>query len=126
MNKKSLQKFGKLLKDYRNKKELSLREVCKLVSYDPSNWSKIERGLMSAPIDDKVLSLWAKTLGLVKKSDDYNNFIDEAHISQGIIPADISANDNIVEYLPAFFRTLRNKKPTKKEIDDLIKLIKDN
>ena len=50
-------------------------------------------------------------------------FMDEARIAQGIIPEDILLQKNAVKYLPAFFRTLRNKKPTKKEIDNLIKLI---
>jgi hypothetical protein len=33
---------------------------------------------------------------------------------------------DLVNALPAFFRTVRNEKPNKKEIDDLINLIKNN
>ena len=119
---KNLQKFGKTLKELRIKKELSLRDICKLVNYDPSNWSKIERGKMSPPSKETVLQKWAEVLGLKTKKD-IQEFIDKANIAQGIIP-DYILNHNSVEYLPAFFRTLRNKKPTKKEIDRLIKLIK--
>ena len=115
-------KFGKILKDLRIKKELTLRACCRAVDYDPSNWSKIERGLMSPPSNKKTLLKWAKTLGI--KKDEVQKFIDEANLAQGIIPQDILSKNDAVSFLPAFFRTLRNKKPTKKEIDKLIRLIK--
>jgi transcriptional regulator with XRE-family HTH domain len=119
--KKHLQKFGQTLKKLRLKKQLSLRDVSKATGYDPSNWSKIERGLIPPPADEKTLNKWAKVLGLVQKKA--KEFIDEAKIAQGIIPEDILST-NAVKYLPAFFRTLRNEKPTKEEIDNLVKLIK--
>ena len=116
---KNLKNFGKKLKEARIKRNLSLREICRLVSYDPSNWSKIERGIVSPPSNEKVLRKWAGVSDV-----DVQDFIDEAMLAQGIIPKDILSEINTVERLPAFFRTLRNKKPTKKEIDRLIKLIK--
>jgi len=116
-------KFGQMLKKLRIEKGLSLRHTCRLVNYDPSNWSKIERGKMSPPTNIKILQKWAKTLGISGKKE-VQIFIDKANLSQGIIPPDILLQDNIVDYLPAFFRTIRNKKPTKKEIDELIKIIK--
>jgi transcriptional regulator with XRE-family HTH domain len=120
--KKILQKFGKILKELRIEKSLSLRDVCKETGYDPSNWSKIERGLISPPADEKILTKWAKVLDLGPKKQ--REFIDEAKVAQGIIPDDILANKDAVRCLPAFFRTIRNEKPTKEEIDKLIKLIK--
>lgn len=115
--------FGRTLKQLRIKKGLTLRRACRILAYDPSNWSKIERGKMSPPPNTKTLQKWAKALGLSKTSD-IQRFIDEANLAQGIVPQDILSQDNIVDFLPAFFRTLRNKKPTKKEIDRLAELIK--
>lgn len=120
---KNLQKFGKTLKNLRIVRNLSLRDVYKLTNYDPSNWSKIERGKMSPPSEEVVLRKWAEILGLKTKKE-IQEFIDEAIIAQGIIPEDILSQPNAVEYLPAFFRTLRSKKPTKEEIDRLIELIR--
>lgn len=120
--KKNLQKFGKILSELRIKKELSLREICKETGYDPSNWSKIERGLISPPSDDKTLIKWAKVFDLGSKK--MREFIDEAKIAQGIIPDDVMTSKHALNALPAFFRTLRNEKPTKEEIDRLIELIK--
>lgn len=120
---KNLQKFGKILKDLRIKKGVSLRKICQLTGYDPSNWSKIERGKISPPSDEKILHNWAKALSIENKNE-IQKFIDEATIAQGIIPTDILSGNNAVEFLPAFFRTLRNRKPTKEEIDRLIELIR--
>ncbi len=121
---KRLDKFGSTLKELRIEKRLGLREICQIISYDPSNWSKIERGKISPPSDEKVLRRWAKTLGLSGSEKKIQEFIDRAKVAQGIIPQDILSKFDIVEYLPAFFRTMRNKKPTKREIDELMKLIK--
>jgi transcriptional regulator with XRE-family HTH domain len=118
---KSLQKFGQTLKELRLKKQLSLRDVCKETGYDPSNWSKIERGLIPPP-DEKTMVKWSRVLGLNKKTQ--REFIDEAKVAQGVIPEDILYDKDAIKCLPAFFRTLRNEKPTKEEIDNLIKLIK--
>lgn len=119
---KGKQKFGKKLKEKRIEKGLSLRKICRILNYDPSNWSKIERGIISPPSDEKVLKKWAKALSFSR--EETQDFIDEAKIAQGVIPEDILSRKNAAEYLPAFFRTLRNKKPTKKEIDKLIETIR--
>ncbi len=121
---KNLKQFGENLKDLRIKKGLTLRKACRLVNYDPSNWSKIERGIISPPSDEKTLKRWATALGMSKNKENIQKFIDEAVIAQGIIPRDILLEKNAIKYLPAFFRTLRNKKPTKEEIDRLIELIR--
>lgn len=120
---KNLQKFGSNLRDLRIKKGVSLRKICQLTGYDPSNWSKIERGKISPPSDLAILGKWAKILD-IKDKKAIQEFIDGAVIAQGIIPQDILSRANAVDYLPAFFRTLRNKKPTKEEIDRLIELIR--
>jgi len=121
---KNLKKFGQKLKQLRIANNLSLREICKLAGYDASNWSKIERGIISPPANKQILGKWAKVLGLKPNSGDYENFADEAMIAQGIIPEDILNRKDAVKYLPAVFRTLRNEKPTKEEIDRLIELIR--
>ena len=121
---KSLKKFGKLLYDLRIKEEITLREMCRKVNYDPSNWSKIERGKIAPPSERKTLEIWARTLGLKKDSREFDNFIYNANVAQSIIPLEIMQEKELVAALPAFFRTLKNKKPTKGDIDKIIYLIK--
>ena len=78
---------------------------------------------MRPPSDEKILSTWAIALGLKKDSKEYMEFLDKAAIAQGILPKNIS-EEEMVELLPAFFRTMRNGKPTKEELDELINLLK--
>lgn len=120
----NLKKFGKLLYDFRIKKEITLREMCRKVGYDPSNWSKIERGKIAPPSDKKTLELWARTLGLKKDSKEFEDFVYQANVAQGIIPFDVMEEKELVAALPAFFRTLKNRKPNKEEINNMINLIK--
>jgi transcriptional regulator with XRE-family HTH domain len=121
----NLKSFGDLLYNKRIEKRIGLREICRLVKFDPSNWSKIERGRMAPPSDKATLSLWAKTLGLKENSEEFHTFIDCACIAQGIIPETLS-DKKTMELLPAFFRTLRNKKPTKEEAKKLVDLLSKN
>jgi len=117
-------KFSETLKNLRIKKGLTLRKICQLAGYDYSNWSKIERGNISPPSDKETLMKWAKILGISGDKKTVQEFIDDASVAQGIIPMDILSKKNAVKILPAFFRTARNKKPSKEEIDQLIELIK--
>lgn len=117
----NLKHFGEALKELRLGKQLSLREVCALVEYDPSNWSKVERGIIPPPTDEKVLRKWAQVLGL---GDAWRKFVDDAKVAQGIIPQDILSRPDAVKCLPAFFRTLRNKKPTREDVDKILDMVK--
>ena len=120
---KNLSKFGQSIKILRLESGMSIREISKKVGYDSSNWSKIERGKLSLPSDENMLRNWADILGL-KSKELIQVFVDEAKIAQGIIPSDLLDNKTLLKSLPAFFRTVRNKKPNKEEIDKLIQLLK--
>ena len=92
-----------------------------MVDYDPSNWSKIERGVIPPPSDEAILKKWAQVLGV---GHDWRRFVDDAKVAQGVIPQDILSQSDMVKCLPAFFRTLRNKKPTREYIKTILELLK--
>jgi len=46
--------FGKYVREIRAQHRLGLREFCLLLQFDPSNWSKVERGLLGAPKSEIV------------------------------------------------------------------------
>lgn len=75
---------------------------------------------------DQSQKIRSKILDLSDKNQEWREFIDEAQIAQGIIPEDILSDAEALKLMPAFFRTVRNEKPTKQEIDALFKLIKNN
>ncbi len=123
MTKSNLQKFGQKLKELRIDRGLTLRKMCEKVDYDPSNWSKIERGRIPPPSNDKILNKWAEALELTNTVE-VEKFISDAQVAQGLIPSDIMKEEDITNYLPAFFRSIKEEKMTKKDIEELIKLIK--
>ncbi len=118
-----MKKFGEFIKDLRIEKRITLREFCRLTNFDPSNWSKIERGVLQPPKSKEVLEEIAKILSVKKNSEDYNLLMDLAAIS--FIPLDLIDEKSIVDKLPVFFRTLRGNPPTKEELKELIKIIKE-
>jgi len=83
--------FGIKLKAYRIYNGLSMREICNLVDYCYSNWSKIERGLLNPSIKD--VKKWAKTFKL--DEDDKQEFIDLAYVACGRIPDDLLLREDI-------------------------------
>lgn len=113
--------FGEYVKELRIKKRITLREFCRLNNLDPSNWSKVERGILSPPKSKNVLTAIANSFHLEEGSEEWNTLFDLAAI--GHIPRQILTDENIVNKLPIFFRTIRGEKPTERELKELIKLI---
>ena len=116
--------FGTFIKELRAKQRLGLREFCLKTGYDPSNWSKIEREVSPPPKDDATLREWAKQLGLKSGTDDWNKFFDYAAVDAGRIPDHVLEDEELLAKLPAFFRTLSGNKPSRAELENLIKLLR--
>jgi len=114
--------FGGFVKDLRMKKLLTLREFCRISNWDPSNWSKVERGLFPPPKSKQVLHEIALVLDLDEGSEDYITLIDLAAIA--FIPNELLSDQQVIEKLPVFFRTVRGEKPNRKELQELIDLIR--
>ena len=116
--------FGEYIKELRISKEITLREFCKIAKHDPSNCSKIERGILPPPKGKIVLENIALTLKLPKGSEEYYNIFDLAAIS--FIPKELLTNEELLEKLPIFFRANRGEKPSKSEMEKLAKKLKEN
>lgn len=97
--------FGEWVKDLRIAKGLTLREFCAEAGVDPSNWSKVERGLNLPPGDEKTLKELADLLGLTKETR--RNFFDQAALARSELPHDIASDERVLAALPAFFRAVR-------------------
>ena len=116
--------FGTFIKELRAKRRLGLREFCLAHGHDPSNWSKIEREVLSPPRDEDTLRKWAKQLGIKPGSDDWHKFFDYAAVDAGRIPNHVLNDEELLAKLPLLFRTLSGNKPTAKQLDNLIKLLR--
>jgi transcriptional regulator with XRE-family HTH domain len=116
--------FGKFIKERRLGKGVTLREFCKLIEADASNWSKIERGLLAPPKSDAKLRKIAEVLEIPVGSELWIEMKDKAEIDTGNIPKDIRSDKELIGYLPMFFRTIRSEKPSAEDLDSLIELIR--
>ena len=109
-------RFGTFFEELRQRSKLTLREFCKRAGCDPANISRMERGLMPPPKGRDILERYASVLGLEEATNDWYQFFDLAAADQGIVPADIMEDAELVKALPVFFRTLRGQKPTAEEL----------
>ena len=116
--------FGEFIKSLRIEKDIGLREFCRRLSIDASNWSKVERGVLAPPQDDKKLDQISEVLDIEKDSAMYIELKDKAAISAGVIPKDILSDQETLNSLPLFFRTVRSEKPTPEELEKLIEKIR--
>ena len=113
--------FANFIREKRIIAGLTLREFCRLMDIDASNWSKIERGLSTPPQSKNVLDIIASTLKIEEGSQDYKEMFDLAALSA--IPDGLIESE-ILEQLPVFFRTVRGEKPSEAELSQLVKKIK--
>lgn len=116
--------FGTLLKRFRHRTGLTLREFCQKHGIDAGNFSRLERGRFPAPQKTELLERYAGALELKPGSDDWTLFFDTAAASRGEIPRDLLEDDELLEKLPALFRTLRGKPIDQDKLDDFIEAVR--
>lgn len=116
--------FGETIKNLRLARKQTLRQFCFEFGHDPSNWSKIERGVNPPPKDDTTLARWAADLGLMAGTPEWSDFMDQAAISRGQIPKDLMNDEKLLEKLPVFFRTVRGAELDDGKLDSLIETIR--
>jgi hypothetical protein len=84
----------------------------------------MERGDLPPSEYRLTLEEWATQLGVEKGSDDWYKFFDLAFIDRGKIPDDVLSDDELMNTLPIFFRTLRGEKPSEEDLDKIIQLMR--
>jgi len=75
--------------------------------------------------DDETLRKWAKQLGLKPDTDDWHKFFNYAAVDAGRIPDHLLEDEELAAHLPVFFRTLSGNKPSREELEGLIKLLRE-
>jgi transcriptional regulator with XRE-family HTH domain len=115
--------FGEFFKAQRIASGKTLREFCLERGYDPGNLSKLERGLLSPPQAREKLEEYAKALKLREGTDGWYVFFDLAAAETGRIPEDLRDED-LVKKLPVIFRTLRGRKLTDEQLDQLVERLR--
>ncbi len=114
--------FYETVKALRIEKRLTLRDFCEQVGLDPSNWSKVERGVNPPPGDVGLLEKLADFFGLTGEAK--LGFLDAAAMQRKEIPADVADNVILQKALPAFFRAARGHELTEAELKSFAEDIK--
>lgn len=112
--------FSELVKDLRIAQQKTLRQFCYDNGLDPSNWSKIERGVNPPPKDESTLAKWAGLLGVEKNTDAWQDFMCQAEVSRGNIPREVMSDEKLLAKLPVFFRTVRGAELSEEQLDNFI------
>lgn len=119
------QKFGDFIRERRIELNHTLRNFCKAKGYDTAYISRLENGFMNPPTSEEKLKGLATALELREGSSEWVTFFDLAAVGNQTFPEDIKNNfSEIAPVLPAFYRTLRTKKMSEKDIKNLIALFK--
>src|ERR1041385_4833841 len=101
--------FGELMKELRIARRLTLREFCLAAGVDPSNWSKVERGIIPPPGDEETQTALADFFKL--KGEARQEFFDLASLARRELQRDLASDAELLDKLPAFFRAARGKEP---------------
>jgi len=117
--------FGDFVKNRRKELRLTLRSFCLEAGFDPGNFSKVERGILTPPKDRETLEKWAKILEIAEEPEKFREFLDLAAIGQGRIPEDVISDSELAQALPLIFRTIRGDKITDEQFEKLKKLVKE-
>ncbi len=112
--------FSLLLRKLRAATGLTMREFCLKNGFDPGNFSRLERGLYPPPNREDLLERYATALGLAEGGDSWIEFFDVAAASKGQIPKDLLSDVELLEKLPALFRTLRGRPMPPEKLDEFI------
>lgn len=120
-----MESFGEFFKQKRMSLRKTLRQFCQEHELDPGNISKIERGRLAPPGSEEKLKEYAEYLNIKIGGKEWESFKDLAAIGAGKIPKDLR-DEELLTRLPMFFRTLRDKKFSKEDLEELIKKIRES
>ena len=115
--------FNELFREYRMMHG-TVRQFAKEHGYDVAYISRLENGIITPPKDNDKLEKFATCLGLKKGTDRWQEFFDLAAVAKNELPADLQDNERVAKILPAFYRTLRNKRLDEDDVEKLLELIK--
>lgn len=113
-------RFGTKFRELRLRLGVSLRMFCIEHKLDPSNISKLERGLLAPPQKREILERYAACLKIEEGSDDWYEFFDLAAAEKGRIPEDIRSDEELLRKVPILFRAARGQDVSKADVDALL------
>jgi len=97
--------FGEFVRERRTGAGLSVSELAQRIGWDASNWSKVERGELNGPANDRMLGRIADALGL--RGEEWGTLCDLAALSRKRVPSELLAHPELLELVPLLSRVAR-------------------
>ncbi len=116
--------FGEHIRERRLGLGLSLRAFCLKYDEDPSNWSKIERGVNRPPAGSERKLMIGRHLEYADDSPEMRELFTMASVERGNIPAEILDDKPLMKKLPLIFRMLQED-PDEAELMRLVDIIRE-
>lgn len=113
--------FGEMFVKLRGRTELTLRQFCKDMHLDAGNWSRVERGLATPPVDEQFYQKIVKLLDI--NQQEHDELLSYARAAK-ILPKELQDSD-LMEHMPVMLRKIDGQKLKQEEIEKLISWIKD-
>lgn len=117
-------KFAQYFAERRKALGLSMRRFAEDKGYDVGYISRLENDVIKPPAELEKLKALAVALELTPETSEWVMFFDLAAARRKELPEDIKNQPQMINLLPAFYRTLRKEKITRDEVEHLLKLLK--
>jgi transcriptional regulator with XRE-family HTH domain len=115
--------FGDFVRETRMKNGLTGRDSARKADMLPSNFSKLEHGVLLPPRDAERQRQLACAIGIVPDAPEARQFFDLAGAATNAVPLDLADIISKSETIPLLLRTIGNKRLTEKEIEALVELV---
>jgi transcriptional regulator with XRE-family HTH domain len=116
--------FGGFVKSTRLKQNIIAREAALNAGMLPSNFSKIEHGVLPPPRDAAKQKRLAAAIGVQPGTATADQFFDLAGKATGSVPVDLADIISEDEARPLLLRTIENKRLTEADIKRLIEIVR--
>lgn len=113
--------FIQLVKSIMEREKIGLRELARRSGVNAGYLSRVLSKIEPPFQDLGKLEIIANSLNIEKGSDEYYKLFDYAKVDGGRLPEYVKNREEVMSFLPAFFRTIDNKKPTKEQLEKLMK-----
>lgn len=115
--------FGDFIRAMRMKNSLTGREASIRADMLPSNFSKLEHGVLLPPKDGEKLRGLALAVGIQPGSAEAETFFDLAAKTNNSTPLDLADIISKNETIPLLLRTIGNKRLSESEIARLVAIV---
>jgi transcriptional regulator with XRE-family HTH domain len=116
--------FGEFVKSTRLENGITAREASQAAEILPSNFSKLEHGVLNPPQDPEKQKQLANAIGISPESEKEVQFFDLAAKANASMPVDLADIISRDEALPLLLRTIGNKRLGKAEIERLVEIVR--